>query len=157
MKQESGFRDDVITGQRVSSAGAEGIAQIMRKYHPDVDPLDPEAALTYAARHMQRLLLKYDGNVRKALAAYNKGAIRVDEAIAQKGDDWLSSMPDETHVYLARIIRPDEPDTVPHWDALNRWWREATDALGQRMHLRLLFGSMVSVRVLPPPPEGLVQ
>jgi hypothetical protein len=156
MKQESGFNDDVITGQRVSSAGAEGIAQIMRKYHPGVDPLDPEAALTYAARHMQELLWNYDGNVRKALAAYNAGAIRVDQAISQKGDDWLSSMPDETQLYIAIIMRPDEPAKVPHWDALKLWWIQATEALGQSMHLRLLLGSMVSVRILPTPPEGLV-
>jgi hypothetical protein len=156
MKQESGFYDNVITGQRVSSAGAEGIAQIMRKYHLGVDPLDPEAALLYAARHMQELLLKFDGNIRKALAAYNAGAIRVDTGIAVRGDDWLSLMPEETHVYLARIMRPDEPDQLAHWDALKRWWRDATDALGQRMHLRLALGSMVSVWILPPPPEELL-
>lgn len=156
MRQESGFNDDVITGVRVSSAGAEGIAQIMRKYHPTVDPLDPEAALKYAAQHMQDLMFRYDGNVRKALAAYNAGATAVDRGIALKGDDWLSSMPHETQLYIEKIMLPGEPDTLPRWDTLRQWWVQATEALGARMHLRLLFGTMVSVGMLPTPPQELI-
>lgn len=67
IQQESGFNPTVR-----SSAGAVGIAQIVPKWHPGVDPLDPEAALDYAARWMSQLLKKY-GNYKDALSVYNSG------------------------------------------------------------------------------------
>src|SRR5690606_1324536 len=45
MDQESGFLPDVVYGLRVSSAGAEGIAQLMPQYYANVDRLDPRAGL----------------------------------------------------------------------------------------------------------------
>lgn len=73
MRWESGgFSEDVITGRRNSSAGAQGIAQIMPQYHPGVDPLDPDAALAYAANLMTSHYQTY-GNTDEALAAYNGG------------------------------------------------------------------------------------
>lgn len=71
MRAESGFDPDVIAGNRVSSAGAVGIAQIMPQYHPGADPWDPFKALDYAASHMADLTQKYGPEV--ALAAYNAG------------------------------------------------------------------------------------
>jgi hypothetical protein len=52
-------------------------------------------------------------------------------------------------------MRPDEGDQLAHWDDLQRWWQYATDVLGQSMLLRLS-PSMVSVWILPPPPEELI-
>jgi hypothetical protein len=154
MMQESGFSDDVILGQRVSWAGAEGIAQIMRAYHPKVDPLNPEAALDYAAQHMADLLLRYDGSMSKALGAYNAGAGTVDEAIAVQGDNWLGWMPLESQEYIATIMQPGDPDRLPRWDDLKQWWTLATEGLSQRLHLRLLLSSMVGVGAVPPPPPA---
>ena len=151
--QESSFNNDVIYGERASWAGASGIAQIMPEYHPSVNPLDPEAALNYAARHMLDLLLRYDGDAKKALAAYNAGAGTVDEAMAVEGENWLGWMPLETQEYISKIILPGEPQRLPRWDALKEWWAEAAEGMGQRMHLRLLVGSMVTVGALPPPPH----
>ena len=127
----------------------------MRRYHPHVDPLDPEAALQYAAKHMYELLLRYDGSATKALAAYNAGVVAVDQAVSLKGEAWLRSMPQETQLYIEKIMLPGEPDTPPRWQMLKSWWLEATEAMGQRMHLRLLLGSMVSVTILPAPPQDL--
>jgi hypothetical protein len=152
MMQESGFNDDVILGQRVSSAGAEGIAQIMRAYHPKVDPLNPENALSYAAQHMADLLIRYDGSISKALGAYNAGAGTVDEAIATEGDGWLGWMPEESQHYIAVIMQPGDPDKLPRWDEIKAWWLLGTEALSQQMHVRLLLSSMVGVGTLPPPP-----
>jgi hypothetical protein len=75
IEQESGFDLDVITGRRKSSAGALGIAQIMPATAKGwgVDPLDPLAALTAAAKHMVGYLQQYGGDEAKALAAYNAG------------------------------------------------------------------------------------
>jgi hypothetical protein len=76
MRWESGgFAPDVISGQRNSSAGAQGIAQIMPATAKDwgVDPLNPDAALTAAARAMAGYYRQYGGDPEKALAAYNMG------------------------------------------------------------------------------------
>lgn len=68
IKQESGFRPDAR-----SSAGAIGIAQIVPKYHPGVDPTDPIASLDYAAKWMSQLVHQYGGSYAKALSVYNSG------------------------------------------------------------------------------------
>ena len=73
IEAESGFREDVITGAYINSAGAQGIAQIVPRWHPDADPLNPSAALDYAARLMSNHLNNYGGDWRLALAAYNAG------------------------------------------------------------------------------------
>lgn len=65
--QESGFQPRVT-----SRAGAQGIAQIVPRFHPDVNPNDPVAALHYAARMDKSALHKF-GNWNDALSAYNSG------------------------------------------------------------------------------------
>lgn len=108
ISQESGYADDVIYGRRVSSAGAQGIAQFM----PDtaaaynVNPLDPLSALDGWARHMRDLIRYFDGDIDKALAGYNAGAGGVDRAVTmarQAGGDWRRFIPDETKEYLSAI------------------------------------------------------
>lgn len=76
MRWESGnFDPAVITGARRSSAGAIGIAQIMPEVArgAGVNPLDPDAALTYAANRMAQNYRTY-GDSERALAEYNMGA-----------------------------------------------------------------------------------
>lgn len=65
--QESGFNPRARSG-----AGAEGIAQIVPKWHPGVDPYNPGQALDYAARMDASNLRKY-GNWRDVLSVYNSG------------------------------------------------------------------------------------
>lgn len=67
INQESGFNP-----QAESGAGAIGIAQIVPRYHPNVDPHDPYASLKYAANYMASLIHKY-GSYEKALSVYNSG------------------------------------------------------------------------------------
>lgn len=68
--------------QAISSKGAIGLAQLMPATARDlgVDPRDPVANLTGGARYLRQLLDGFDGNVEKALAAYNAGAGRVRKA-----------------------------------------------------------------------------
>lgn len=59
--------------QARSNAGAVGIAQIVPKWHPTVEPTDPVASLRYAASLMASYLDRYQGDYAMALAAYNAG------------------------------------------------------------------------------------
>lgn len=99
----------------VSSAGAVGVMQVMPDTAPEAAqlagvPWDPQAYRTDAnynrllgIAYLSDLLHEYDGDVEKALAAYNAGPGRVNEAISSSGGDWLSALPAETQDYVARI------------------------------------------------------
>jgi soluble lytic murein transglycosylase-like protein len=71
--QESRFRDDIVKGQTISSAGAVGIMQLVPKFHPGVNPLDVSAAINYAAQYLKNLYNQF-GDWKLAAAAYNAGA-----------------------------------------------------------------------------------
>lgn len=73
IQQESGFNPNAR-----SPAGAQGIAQIVPRFHPGVDVTDPYQSLDYAARLMRSNLDKYRGDYARALAAYNAGGGAVD-------------------------------------------------------------------------------
>lgn len=96
--QESRYRDDIISGQVKSAAGAVGIAQIVPRWHPNVDPLDVDAAIFYAAGYLSRLYSKY-GDWERALAAYNWGPGNVDKH-GISGD----RLPTETKNYFTQIL-----------------------------------------------------
>lgn len=72
--QESGWNP-----RAGSPAGAQGIAQIIPRWHPGVDVWDPYASLDYAARLMASHLKNYGGDYALALAAYNAGPGAVAE------------------------------------------------------------------------------
>ena len=61
--------------QAVSWAGAQGIAQIIPEYHPDMEgkTFDPYMSLEYAANLMSSHLAYREGDYREALADYNTG------------------------------------------------------------------------------------
>ncbi len=99
-----GFDPDVITGRRVSAAGAEGIAQLMPSSYPHVNRLDPVASLNAAAATMRANLQTFGGDLRKALAAYNAGGGRVAQAVARSGAAWETDLPAETKLYLRELL-----------------------------------------------------
>lgn len=104
--QESHFRPDIISGATPSAAGALGIAQIVPRFHPSVNPLDPVAAIRYAGRFLAQLK-KQLGTWDKAVAAYNTGAGNVQKAIARASvakTDWLLQVADETKNYVRDIL-----------------------------------------------------
>lgn len=70
--QESRFRDDIVSGAKVSGAGAKGIMQIVPKWHPGVDPLNVPEAIDYAARYVKQLYGQFK-SWPLAVAAYNAG------------------------------------------------------------------------------------
>ena len=84
----------------ISPKGAIGLAQLMPATARDlgVNPADPSANLVGGARYLRYLLDQFDGNVEKALAAYNAGPGRVRSA---GGIPAIA----ETRAYVASIVR----------------------------------------------------
>ncbi|WP_303720916.1 lytic transglycosylase domain-containing protein [Malonomonas rubra] len=85
--------------QAVSSAGAQGLKQLMPETAQELgveDSFDPQQNLLGGSRYLKQLLDKYNGDLDKALAAYNWGQGNVD----RKG---LEQMPRETRNYLTKV------------------------------------------------------
>lgn len=102
--QESRFRDDIISGELVSSAGAQGIMQIIPRYHPTAQPLIPSRAIEYAGFYLKKLYTRF-GSWDKALAAYNWGPTILSKTIKKYGDDWFEKIPSMTRTYVTQILR----------------------------------------------------
>ena len=98
--QESGYWDpDVVSGKRVSSAGAQGVGQFMPATAErfGIDPLDPWQAIDAQAKYMRTNADMFGGDWAKALAGYNWG----EGNVQKKG---LKNLPAETRDYLAQIM-----------------------------------------------------
>lgn len=115
IKTESGGKHYDKNGEILtSSAGAKGLAQVKPKTGQDpgmgVQPQQndsPEESLRFGFDYMSALNKKYDGDMRKTLAAYNWGMGKVDRAIAQSrkaGTHWEARLPSETRNYLTKIL-----------------------------------------------------
>lgn len=83
----------------VSPVGARGLTQLMpgTARQMGVDPGDPQANLEGGARYLRLQLDRFGGDIEKALAAYNAGPGRVQQA---------RGVPDiaETRAYVAAIM-----------------------------------------------------
>jgi hypothetical protein len=115
--QESGGRQFDDNGNPItSSAGAIGIMQVMPGTGPEAArmagvPWDENAYYTdqnynmlLGVAYLSEMLNRFDGDVEKALAAYNAGPGRLEQALAQNEENWLDLMPAETQNYVVSIL-----------------------------------------------------
>ena len=95
-EQESGFNQSAQ-----SEAGAMGIMQLMPGTAEGlgVDPSDLRGNLEGGAKYLRQMLDKYDGDVEKALAAYNAGPGSLDSV---NGD--ISQLSGETQKYVPSVM-----------------------------------------------------
>lgn len=98
-EQESHFKPDIIDGSIQSPAGAIGLMQIIPRWHPNVNPLDPFASIEYAGDYIKRLYKRF-GSWNKALAAYNWGQGNLDKWLRGEKEH----MPLETQNYVREIL-----------------------------------------------------
>ena len=110
----------------VSPKGAIGVMQLM----PDTahalgaDPRDPEQNIDAGTRLLRELLIKYDGDVAKALSAYNAG---------EKAVDRYQGIPpySETQRYVDRVVRDYLKDQSRGGQGPVEARRQTPDARGQ--------------------------
>ncbi|RAP27634.1 lytic transglycosylase domain-containing protein [Brevibacillus laterosporus] len=104
VRAESNFNPDAT-----SHAGAKGLMQLMDDTARSVgvrNSYDPDQNLTGGTQYLGKLLDRYDGNVKVALAAYNAGSGRVRRAGIETDEDFdrlAAKLPQETQRYVAKI------------------------------------------------------
>lgn len=94
-RAESGYRPDAV-----SPKGAIGVMQLMPATAAALaaNPWNPAENIEAGTRLLRDLLLKYDGNANRALAAYNAGPAAVEK---------FNGIPPyrETQLYVDRVVR----------------------------------------------------
>lgn len=95
-QQESNFDPNAI-----NPSGAQGIMQIIPKWHPGVDPFSPVEAIPYAGNFVRQNYNKF-GSWAKALGAYNWGPGNMSKI--EDKYNWLLLTPAETQKYVTRIL-----------------------------------------------------
>jgi soluble lytic murein transglycosylase-like protein len=94
----------------VSPAGAVGVMQLEPPTAADlgVNPYDTQQNIQGGVQYLSQLLSEFGGNTAQALAAYDAGPNKVNQAIstanASGSGDWLSLLPSETQNYVSSIL-----------------------------------------------------
>lgn len=116
-----------------SPKGAQGISQVMPNTGRDpgygVAPLQndsQEEYIRFGRDYLKAMHKEFNGDMRMALAAYNAGPGAVKAAVKMNGQEWLSSMPQETQQYVQKIsgnsVEVDIVEKPPAMDQKPAWW-----------------------------------
>ena len=112
-QQESGgLHINPTTRQLIESPkGAKGVTQVMPATGVDpgygVQPLKDQSEGEYkrfSRDYFVAMLKEFNGDVGKALAAYNYGPVNVKSLVKKHGDNWYTKLPTETKDYVASIL-----------------------------------------------------
>lgn len=113
VQQESGGNHFGPDGRllRNPASGALGITQVMpatgRNPGYGVTPLRGDSEqeyLRFGRDYLAAMLEEFDGDLTKALAAYNWGPGNVERAIREYGSNWFSHAPVETQRYVNNVL-----------------------------------------------------
>lgn len=105
---ESGGKADAV-----SKKGARGLMQLMPDTYKDVakrwnlpaDGInDPELNKIAGTLYLQEMLEKYNGDLEKAVAAYNWGPTALDKNIKKYGGNWRRHLPEETRNHVSKFL-----------------------------------------------------
>ncbi len=98
---ESGFNPAAVGPVTANGDHAQGIAQLMpaTAKAEGVNPMDPAQGLEAGAKILGRLMVKYKGDTKKALAAYNFGEGNVDSG---------KPLPKETTDYIDKVTKDQQ-------------------------------------------------
>lgn len=105
---ESGGKADAV-----SKKGARGLMQLMPDTYKDVakrwnlpaDGInDPELNKIAGTLYLQEMLEKYNGDLEKAVAAYNWGPTALDKNIKKYGGSWRKHLPEETRNHVSKFL-----------------------------------------------------
>jgi soluble lytic murein transglycosylase len=100
------YQESRFNARAESESGAIGLMQLLPETAKGIavrtggsrfqvgDLYDPEINVRYGSWYLRHLLNKYDGDVNKALAAYNGGQGNVDRGVQY----------DETRAYVERVL-----------------------------------------------------
>ena len=111
-KESGGLHINPTTRQLVESPkGAKGVTQVMPATGVDpgygVQPLKDQSEGEYkrfSRDYFVAMLKEFNGDVGKALAAYNYGPVNVKSLVKKHGSDWYTKLPPETKDYVASIL-----------------------------------------------------
>lgn len=105
---ESGGKADAV-----SKKGARGLMQLMPDTYKDVakrwnlpaDGInDPELNKIAGTLYLQEMLERYNGDLEKAVAAYNWGPTALDKNIKKYGGSWRRHLPEETRNHVSKFL-----------------------------------------------------
>jgi soluble lytic murein transglycosylase-like protein len=105
IRTESSFNSNAV-----SSAGAKGLMQLMdgtARMLGVADSFDPQQNIQGGTRYLADLLRRYEGHLKPALAAYNAGPGRVDQAGIRTNEDFEAKkhlLPLETQRYIPKVL-----------------------------------------------------
>ena len=101
-----GFHESRFNPKAESPAGAKGLMQFMPATANEygINARDPYASIDAAGKKMSGLVKYYNGDMAKAVAAYNYGEGNLNKAIRKAGDNWISAVPRETQFYVSKVL-----------------------------------------------------
>jgi soluble lytic murein transglycosylase len=104
----------LITKEMDLQVGTQVGAQVFESFAPRIQPTEFDRLQNIVTAlggteqddgKLGSMLQRYEGDVTKALAAYNWGEKEVDAAIKADGDNWLAKAPEGTRAFVERGAR----------------------------------------------------
>lgn len=111
-QQESSLNPQAVN----QKSGAQGIMQLEPATAREMgvtNPFDPAQNIAGGTRYLAQLVSQFNGDIVKAVAAYDWGPTSVKTAVNAFGPNWLATAPTETRNYVQNIlgVTPDQVAT----------------------------------------------